>query len=233
MSDSPSTSHPSLFDKDYGDKSHGSSGPDSKIEADPDSETPDSETPDSKTPDSKTVGAASPPASGPPSGKASEERSPRRDSSGDRNSASERNATSEDPDEDFSRDGGKGSSELEKPSGEKESPGPTGGRPPKSPESRKTERISICVTEELKAEIADQADRANLSQSGLARRALAGVDLKTRADQKVLDMLYQVGARMRDVQEAIEAGRRPEAADIGSAIRLLQTAIGEIDQQKN
>jgi hypothetical protein len=228
MSDSHLTSHPSLFDKD-----HGSSGPDSKIEAGPDSETPDSETPDSETPDSETPdesspdrktvrGAASPPASDHPSGKASEERSPRRDSSGDRNTTGE----------DFSRDGGEGSSGPEKPSGEKESPGPTGGRPPKAPEDRKTARLSICLTEDLLGAVERQADKANLSKSAYARRALAGKDLQTRVDQRHISKLYRAGSRMRNVAESLREGEQPSPDQAVRAAEAVEEVIDEIDRQR-
>lgn len=87
------------------------------------------------------------------------------------------------------------------------------------------------MTEDLLAEVEQQADDAGLSKSAYARRALAGKDLQTRVDQQVLDKLYSAGAYMRDVQEAIEAGRRPSAADIERALQALQAAIGEIDQR--
>jgi hypothetical protein len=208
-----SKSHPTLFDKDYGDKSHGSSGPDRK-------------TPDENSPDRKTVrGVASPPASDPPSGNASDG-SPRRDSAGDRNT------TGEDPDEDFSRDGGEGSSGPEKPSGEKESPGPTGSRPPKAPEDRETARLSICLTEDLLGAVERQADKANLSKSAYVRRALAGKDLQTRVDQRYISQLYSAGARMRSVAESLREGEQPSPDQAVRAAEAVEEVIDEFDRQR-
>jgi len=36
---------------------------------------------------------------------------------------------------------------------------------------------------------------------------------------------------MRKVQEAIEAGRRPKAADVEKALQALETVIEKIDQR--
>lgn len=208
MSDSPSTSHPSLFDKDYGDKSHGSSGPDSK--------TPDSETPDSKTPDSKTVGAASPPASGPPGENFPKRKSLRRESSSDRNT--------ENTDEDTGGDDGEGSPKPGK--------SPAGGRPPKAPEDRKTARLSICLTEDLLGAVERQADKANLSKSAYARRALAGKDLQTRVDQRHINKLYSAGALVRSVAESLREGEQPSPDQAVRAAEAVEEVIDEIDRQR-
>jgi hypothetical protein len=87
------------------------------------------------------------------------------------------------------------------------------------------------MTEDLLAEVEQQADDAGLSKSAYARRALAGKDIQTRVDQQVLDTLYSAGSSVRDVQEAIEAGRWPKADDVERALQALETVIEEIDQR--
>lgn len=133
---------------------------------------------------------------------------------------------------------GKSSAEEEPSAGEgssteneSSSGSPAGGRPPKPPEERRDARLSVCMTEDLLARIEQQAEDAGLSKSAYARRALAGKDLQTRVDQQTLDTLYNAGVSMRNVQEAIEAGRRPKAADVEKALQALETVIEEIDQR--
>lgn len=133
---------------------------------------------------------------------------------------------------------GKSSAEEEPSAGEgssteneSSSGSPAGGRPPKPPEERRDARLSVCMTEDLLARIEQQAEDAGLSKSAYARRALAGKDLQTRVDQQTLDTLYNAGVSMRKVQEAIEAGRRPKAADVEKALQALETVIEKIDQR--
>lgn len=133
---------------------------------------------------------------------------------------------------------GKSSAEEEPSAGEgssteneSSSGSPAGGRPPKPPEERRDARLSVCMTEDLLARIEQQAEDAGLSKSAYARRALAGKDLQTRVDQQTLDTLYNAGVSMRKVQESIEAGRRPKAADVEKALQALETVIEEIDQR--
>ena len=216
-------SQPSLFGDENNDSSGSSIDDSSDRKTEEEGEDPSSrDLPDSGFPNRNTGGDGSgdPPAEEPvedssDQGSAEEGRS-EQDGFPDRNTSGE----------DSGETGNESLSENDKSSS-----GSPGGRPPKPPEERKTARLSICMTEDLLARIEQQADTASLSNSAYARRALAGKDLQTRVDQQVLDTLYSAGTSMRNVQEAIEAGRWPKAADVEKALQALQTVIEEIDQR--
>lgn len=229
--------HPTLFGDEDPDSS-GSSGKNSSDRKTEEGEDPSSEnlsdrnaTDGSGFSDRNTSeGAPGNPSDDNPSGRdfAKEERS-------DEGSFSDKNTSGEyasEAGDETPSENDKSSVEEESSAEDRSSLGsPAGGRPPKPPEERRDARLSVCMTEDLLARIEQQAEDAGLSKSAYARRALAGKDLQTRVDQQTLDTLYNAGVSMRKVQEAIEAGRRPKAADVEKALQALETVIEEIDQR--
>lgn len=222
--------HPSLFDdeNDDGSSSPGEGSTDRKTEHEKE-DSPDGDVSESGFSDRNTGedGSGDPPAEDPV------EDSSRQDSAEERrfdqDGFPDRNTSNEDNEGDGGT--GKGSSTENKSSSGSSSGSPAGGRPPKPDEERRDARLSVCMTEDLLSKIEQQAEDAGLSKSAYARRALAGKDLQTRVDQQTLDTLYNAGVSMRNVQEAIEAGRRPKAADVEKALQALETVIEEIDQR--
>ncbi|WP_263835142.1 plasmid mobilization protein [Salinibacter sp.] len=223
-------SHPSLFGDENNIRSGSSSDSSHDRKTEEEGEDPSGrDQPDNGFSDRNTGGDGSgdPPAEDPV------EDSSRQDSAeeglSDQDGFPDRNTSNEDNEGDGGT--GKGSSTENKSSSGSSSGSPAGGRPPKPDEERRDARLSVCMTEDLLSKIEQQAEDAGLSKSAYARRALAGKDLQTRVDQQVLDTLYSVGTSMRNVQEAIEAGRRPKAADVEKALQALETVIEEIDQR--
>jgi hypothetical protein len=238
--------HPSLFDdeNDDGSSSPGEGSTGRKTEHEKDS--PDGDVSESGFSDRNTGEDASGDRPVENSSEGSSDQSFTAEERPDQGGFPDRNTSDEDdsgtgnegfPGNGFS-ESGKSSAEEEPSAGEgssteneSSSGSPAGGRPPKPPEERRDARLSVCMTEDLLARIEQQAEDAGLSKSAYARRALAGKDLQTRVDQQTLDTLYNAGVSMRKVQEAIEAGRRPKAADVEKALQALETVIEEIDQR--